>query len=614
MYFEYQQEGIARLLGKNRNELVIPRYQRDYSWNTTQAKTLLDDIANCIHIENGKLKPSQYFFGNILLKGKPVDSDQTLEIIDGQQRITTVYILLAAIYGILEDLDDKSSAKENLRVLVYENSLLYKSSEFEERKTLYIESSHNFFPYYLFPEKKEDRKDLDILNNSDQSIKNVFDYFDINLQEEKLNNLLKTSDKDFSYIELLTVVYYQLENLTVTIVSSTDGKEANSIFESLNSKGVPLEQSDLIKNKIFTELNTNEPTDNAQKSWTKIKKNLEKSKVGKLEFPWINLDDFINIYWRANYANTTNSRIYYIFKQKVSDGQINPKDFIKDLELYSKEFKALYGDRTHFSISDENWDEINNYMELLVQSLQIKQTYPMILQIVHAFNLKLISEKTVKNNLKFMSNFHIIYNEMFKLPGNRLQYDKYARLIRTKINTSQYNDDTKKTITDILSEMRKELSDKLPKKEEFDSIVKTIIQDMTLTYTNKVNNPNNKKTKNIFFNYTILKNKKISKDDNIEHMVQDSNDDKTSWSIGNLIYLNKTINSKLKDKDLSEKITIYKSIKGNKDIEELLKTNYFNSILEHEKELAFQNRQEEILKAIYTSVNNNKTNPQGQSV
>jgi len=97
-------------------------------------------------------------------------------------------------------------------------------------------------------------------------------------------------------------------------------------------------------------------------------------------------------------------------------------------------------------------------------------------------------------------------------------------------------------------------------------------------------------------------------------MVQDSKDDKTSWSIGNLIYLNKTINSKLKDKDLAEKITIYKSIKGNKDIEELLKTNYFSSILENKRELAFQNRQEEILKVIYTSVNNNKTNPQGQSV
>jgi len=123
MYFEYQQEGIARLLGKNRNELVVPRYQRDYSWNTTQAKTLLDDIANCIHIENGKLKSSQYFFGNILLKGKPVDSDQTLEIIDGQQRITTVYILLAVIYEILKDIDDKSSATENLIELVYEKSL-----------------------------------------------------------------------------------------------------------------------------------------------------------------------------------------------------------------------------------------------------------------------------------------------------------------------------------------------------------------------------------------------------------------------------------------------------------------------------------------------------------
>ncbi|MCF6514969.1 DUF262 domain-containing protein [Lactobacillus sp. S2-2] len=106
MDFTYQNENIINLLGKNSNQLVIPRYQRDYSWSEDQAKTLLLDIIKSINFEENKeMKASSYFFGTILLKGDLNERNSYFEIIDGQQRITTIYILLVALKEALFSID-----------------------------------------------------------------------------------------------------------------------------------------------------------------------------------------------------------------------------------------------------------------------------------------------------------------------------------------------------------------------------------------------------------------------------------------------------------------------------------------------------------------------------
>lgn len=81
-----------------RNKFVIPDYQRPYSWEEEQVETLFNDIWN-FTIENIGRKDSSYFLGSIV---SFVNTDGENEIIDGQQRITTLFLLLRAIYKKLE--------------------------------------------------------------------------------------------------------------------------------------------------------------------------------------------------------------------------------------------------------------------------------------------------------------------------------------------------------------------------------------------------------------------------------------------------------------------------------------------------------------------------------
>ena len=93
MNFNFTIKTFRDLLGTNLNQLVIPRFQRDYSWEKEHISEFLDDLVLGLNTEDTSNK-SPYFFGTILVVGNITGSKGKLEIIDGQQRITTATILL----------------------------------------------------------------------------------------------------------------------------------------------------------------------------------------------------------------------------------------------------------------------------------------------------------------------------------------------------------------------------------------------------------------------------------------------------------------------------------------------------------------------------------------
>ena len=114
---------LLDILKDSSKRFIIPVYQRNYEWKKDNCKQLLSDL---IRIKNNNLH--SHFFGSIVNEFNPSGNKIELYIIDGQQRLTTISILLLAIYALLEDLKVVSK-NTNLKDMILEEYLIDKWSQ-----------------------------------------------------------------------------------------------------------------------------------------------------------------------------------------------------------------------------------------------------------------------------------------------------------------------------------------------------------------------------------------------------------------------------------------------------------------------------------------------------
>ncbi len=211
-----------------KNQLVIPIYQRVYSWEKEQCKELWDDIIKI----GGNDKMDGHFIGSILyvLDGI-MHSDNVLLIIDGQQRLTTITLLLIALKNHLNDEDEFLEKFSHQKI---ESDYLINSDKDSDKKFRLILSESDKDTLLSLIDK--DRR-----KPSEPSSKIVENF---KLFEEWVS---KNTDK-------LETIFKGLEKLMIVEIALEKGKDdPQLIFESMNSKGIELTQTDLIRNYIVME-------------------------------------------------------------------------------------------------------------------------------------------------------------------------------------------------------------------------------------------------------------------------------------------------------------------------------------------------------------------------
>lgn len=99
---------IRDLLGSKR-QFLIPRFQREYSWEKKNYREFFEDMMGNLTITDGKISASQYFLGTMLFIGNFTEgTDQVIQVVDGQQRLTTITILFSALSDRFTDLGEKT--------------------------------------------------------------------------------------------------------------------------------------------------------------------------------------------------------------------------------------------------------------------------------------------------------------------------------------------------------------------------------------------------------------------------------------------------------------------------------------------------------------------------
>jgi len=569
---------INQLLGA-KCQFVIPRFQRDYSWETTHYQEFIDDMLNCVYVKEEQLATSQYFLGTMLFIGNLDRAGQELKVVDGQQRLTTITILFSALS---DHFKENGNDKLSERIFEY---IMAEDDNGEKVKVLKSNTSYPFFQFYIQDRFKEE-KDETPGTEEEVCIKNAYEYIYKRTSEEELRKYLsrKLNTDDISkmtYETLLKILRDQVLSSTVVTICTNDKKDANKIFEILNAKGKRLASVDLIKNRIFDVLGQTEPVDIAEEKWKKMKDYLYggNNTVG--------LSTFFRQYWISKYSNSSEVKLYDNFTKKIkTDNPAEYKklldDLVKNAEYYSK---IINPDRANYDNKKQYYWLVQS-LKKLTDDFNIVQIRTLLMSLFDAREKGILKSKDFKELVLYLEGFHFAYNALLAKRANVLDsiYSNHARAIR-KCNSC---DEIKKEI----DELRKALDKKYPKYQEFkEAFVK-------LCYS-KEEHPDNLKAKYVInklnCHYSESGQEVFSDDGSIEHIYPESFGG-DALNIGNLILLEITLNEKAGIKDYITKKNKYYNRSAYKWVE------IFISKYADWKEDDIKKRAEEMAKVFYHDI------------
>jgi uncharacterized protein with ParB-like and HNH nuclease domain len=403
---------------------TIPNYQRNYSWQDKQIEMLIDDIAN---------EGSGYYIGNVLIT--KTENSTVHEIVDGQQRLTTISLIFLAIYevskkfestnalnlgSLLSDIRRKLLVNESIDTprytLLTADNIIYK----EILKTVFVDEKQ-----YLGKKKR--------FSIRYQRIKEVFDN-----KYEDFSSL-----KDF---------YDKLNSLELLKITVTKLSDAFSIFSSLNSKGMPLTLVDLLKNEYLKQsVKENINEQNALQTW----ESLMTIFAGAEETNTHDVTQFL-----LNNYDALESKE----RKSITKGEALEL-YIKLIEKGSKYITQLI-DRSHWfdfiKDSDANVN-VNQDIKSLVYdlaNLEPSQAFPLLLFIFVKLDELSLSNENLVSIIEMMINFFIRRNITLKPKASNVRalFININREIQEKILKGQ-------SIVDLIrKELQKEsVSDQILK-------------------------------------------------------------------------------------------------------------------------------------------------------
>lgn len=388
---------IDKFLATNETTFAIPVYQRNYDWTLFQCKQLLKDI-----LEVGKSdKSNAHFIGSIVYVHDDVYTASgltELTIIDGQQRLTTITLIYAALYRLAKEL--------GLETLVSRIHKTYLINEFapepEKLKLKPTENNKEALKYIL------NTANINEFKGYSRIIEN-FEYFKSEINEANFETIQKGLSK----------------LIFVDIALDRQKDNPQRIFESLNSTGLELSQADLIRNYVLMGLSRPNQEKMYKTFWEIIEKNAKDELLNKSR-----VSEFIRDYLTLKNKEIPNKGdVYTKFKEQY------PTTTIDDLEVILSDLKSLvnyYNKLTNPTNEDDK--EIRIQLEY-INRLEINVAYPFLMKVYEDYSKNVINKTTFIDVLSLVQSF-AFRRFILGLPTNAL--NKIFMSLYDKVDTTKY--------------------------------------------------------------------------------------------------------------------------------------------------------------------------------
>lgn len=350
-------ETIGHILA-DRKALRVPENQRSYAWKKDHVKQLFQDFAPL---------PKEYFLGSIVVVG----ATTSIEVHDGQQRLATAMILIAAIRDCFLKLGDEQSALQT------ENDFLWaqnrRSHEILPRFTLNNEDNDYFVKRVLRRPDDPIRKALKKKDAIRESNERIYDaaieagsWVEAIVEKRSRHDQL---DRLHSWLDFIE------SGARVIWVQVADEKTAFTIFETMNDRGLKLSAADLLKNCIYAR--AEDRKQEALQKWqsmTAILETIEDEDEGTVEF--------LRYYWICRQGFVRSKDLYDKMKAAVTS-KTSAMDLAVDLEIRAGDYAAL------LNASHERWAKYGPDMKNHIRDIRIlgvRQIRPILMAALGKFN------------------------------------------------------------------------------------------------------------------------------------------------------------------------------------------------------------------------------------
>lgn len=480
------------LLNARTKPFIIPDYQRPYSWTSDQINTLFKDIWEFTCNEGGTDKEGTYFLGSIVFYE---NKNGEQEIIDGQQRITSIFLLLRAIYTKLSKPKEKTEEAKNfinkIEPLIWKTNKLTGKVEYSSillNSKVISETENEVLKKILETGEVNEKLEDNYSKNYNQILELI--------EEKSVENAL-----------MIYQFIYALLNQVIILPITADSQEtALTIFSTLNDRGLPLSDADIFKAKIYDHLQSKEEKKEFIEKWKELEENTQNisENIQKLFYYYM-------FYLRAleNDRNTTTPglRKYYStnkFKRLLKNNVLD--ELKKILNIWE-----IIVNSTQF-IENESWSEnkdILKVLNILTSYPNEFWKYPVIVYYLKHKDKKDFEEKF----LKFLRK---LYVELLK------KYIESPTINAVKSNILKLNAEITKSdkpVFDFKSLSEDEIKEKIkiPHRNAVRMLLKTLaydIQDELLPEKWEIEHILPVKWEN---SYDLRENEKIAKE-KIEHL------------------------------------------------------------------------------------------------
>jgi uncharacterized protein with ParB-like and HNH nuclease domain len=339
---------FSSIISTNRR-FIVPKFQRDYSWNNEQWDDLWQDIETMIE------EHDEHYMGYLVLQ---TQDDKLFYIIDGQQRFTTVLLLIYAAIKCIEtqiaqgiDVEDNKRRSESLKSL-YIGKEDPVTLDYDNLLTLNRNNNSYFCDYIL---KLGDLKARN-LTATEKLMRSCFEYY-----EQKLIGKFSSGKEYASFIQTIA------DGLHFTQIVVNDEMNAFRVFETLNARGVQLSSADLLKNYLFSKVDSDTThssrIDTLERKWSILTDNIKAEK----------LPEFLRYYWNMQHKTIRANAVYKTIRQEIKeDKQVFV--LLDDLIAYSDIYMALTDE------NDEMWTDAEVKENIgLLNLFRLKQPFSLLM-------------------------------------------------------------------------------------------------------------------------------------------------------------------------------------------------------------------------------------------
>jgi len=321
MNFNTTNATFRQLIG-NGQSYCVPPFQRDYSWTEDEWDDLWQDITALFELEGETV----HYMGYLVLQ----TSDQKrFDIIDGQQRITTISVMILAGLAHLQDLvdaglDAENNAKRKEQLQSSFIGYLDPVSLVSRSKLELNRHNNRFYQTYLVPLEKLPQRGL---NASEHQLRKAFVWF-----KERMKDRCKTTAE--SGRNLAAFVDSLVDRLFFTVITVTDELNAFKVFETLNARGVRLSATDLLKNYLFSVISGKDTHETELKAledrWERIV-----GLLGSESFP-----EFLRVFWNSRNRLVRKSDLFKTIRKQITSKEA-AFGLLRDLDHASAVYAGL---------------------------------------------------------------------------------------------------------------------------------------------------------------------------------------------------------------------------------------------------------------------------------